>query len=277
MVTGKKRVGVSFDDAYRLFVDRGGPAARKVYDRWESRKDLRDAGVINFVKAFKHERLFAITRHEFDDVVKNTTHPLKQITPKNERDLKAIRLVENADVPWSFMQLFHGYVERDGLPTWQTFRMWIMGEGAPLLWAPYKEQLGFREADHATKQLIRDGTAWRLGNAYYSALREIDIIVSLGDAGLPVSYHLLADALFSVDFWRGNRFVSVYIENPQFKSLEGGGRKSRPEDIYRQPQFYCNDFEIQKQQVHGKYWPVAASTVAQIAAFLVRPEAEFKN
>jgi hypothetical protein len=264
-----KSPGVSFADAYRFFVEQGGDPAKEIYDKWEARADLREAGVVEFVKTFTHKRLFSIPRHEFDDVVKNSEHPLKRLSPKNERDLTAIKLVENANAPWSFMQLFHGFVEREGLPTWQKFRTWLMHEGASYLWAPYKEQLGFREADETKKQMIRDGTAWRLGNAYYSAQREIDIIISLRDAGLLVNYHLLADALFAVDFWRGNRLVSVYIANAQFKSVEGSGRKTRPENLYKPPQFACADFEVKKQQVHGHYWPVAATTVDKIAIFLV--------
>ena len=209
---------VSFDEAYSIFVDRGGDAAKDIYARWEARADLRAAGVVDFVKTFEHRRFFSISRDAFNDVVKHSEHPLRRLSPKNARDREAIRLVENANVPWSFMQLYHRFLEHDGLPTWQSLRTWLAGDGADYLWTPYRQQLGFEQSTDAEKQMIRDGTAWRLRNSYYSALREIDIMISLRDAGLPTKYHMLADALFAVDFWRENRLVSVFIDNEQFKS-----------------------------------------------------------
>ena len=170
------------------------------------------------------------------------------------------------------MQLFHRFLEHDGLPTWQSLCTWLAGDGADYLWTPYRQQLGFEQSTDAEKQMIRDGTAWRLGNSYYSALREIDIMISLRDAGLPMKYYMLADALFAVDFWRENRLVSVFIDNEQFKSIDGNGRKLRPERIFGSPQYYCRDFEIFKRRTFGNYWPVAKSTILSIADFLVESE-----
>jgi hypothetical protein len=277
MPSKRKRICVTFAQAYKRFVADADPGAENIFSRWENRQDLVKAGVVDFVKSFQHERLFAITRAEFDKVVKDTQHPLGRIDPKVERDLQGIRTVESASTPWSFMQLFHDYVERYGLPTWQQFREWLTGPRRDALWGPYEEQSGFLDADREKSTLIRIGMAWRLGNAYYSALREVDILITFGDAGFPVLYHLLPDALFAVDLWRYNRFASVYIPNAQFKSIEGAGRKVRPETIYSRPDFYCQDFPIQKQAVHGKYWPVAGTTIAKIAIFLSSPESDLSS
>ncbi len=277
MPSKPKRFRVTFAQAYKRFVSDAGPGAENTFSRWENREDLIKAGVVDFVKSFEHERLFAITRAEFDKVVKETQHPLGRIDPKVERDLKGIRMVEDASTPWSFMQLFHDYVERCGLPTWQQFHEWLTGPRRDALWGPYEEQSGLRGADPEKSSLIRTGMAWRLGNAYYSALREVDILISFGDADFPVLYHLLPDALFAVDLWRYNRFVSVYIPNAQFKNIDGTGRKVRPQKIYSKPDFYCRDFPIQKQSVHGKYWPVAGTTIAKIAIFLSLPESDLKS
>jgi hypothetical protein len=260
----------SFADAYSAFVENGGERAAGIYREWEMRADLRAAGVIDFVKGFTHERLYRIDRDELNRVVAQTKHPLRDIWPrKRKRDQEAVDLVADADVPWSFMQVFHMYLEAHGLPTWQAFRSFLAGDGIEYIWGPYKRQLNFdadpEDVEH--RSLVSDGTAWRLGNMYYSALREIDILVSLREKGIMANYHVLPDALFAADFWCGNRIASVYIQNPDFKSVDGSGRKGRPQEIFRDTRFTCRDFAIIKQKVAGHYWPVSSATVDKIAGF----------
>ena len=260
----------SFADAFEAFVEHGGERATSAYIEWEARKTLRAAGVVDFVKSFTHERLYRISRDDLNKVIDTTDHPLREIWPRrNKRDQEAVDLVADADVAWSFMQVFHMYVEAQGLPTWQAFRSFLVGDGLKYIWGPYKEQLEYDQQPLNLKHqaLVRDGTAWRLGNMYYSALREVDILISLGEQGIAAQYHVLADALFAVDFWCGSRLASVYIQNPDFKSVDGGGRKTRPQELFRNSHFTFCDFAIQKQKVSGKFWPVSARTIEDIARF----------
>ena len=72
---------------------------------------------------------------------------------------------------------------------------------------------------------------WRLGNAYYSMLRELYVLAVLRQAGLPVEYHVIADALFRVDFWVGDVVISLFVTNPEFRDATGAGRKELPSSI----------------------------------------------
>lgn len=263
---------VTFQNACDEIVSRANQSGLRRFADWESRSDLVQAGVVEFVKGFKHEVLFSITRDAFDDVVKNTKHPLGTIKPDEENYKPGIALVENLDTPWSFMQLFHKFVEeKKHLPTWQEFKKYLNGEAKPYLVGPYMKKLHYSAANAEKRSDIRIGLLWRLGNAYYSALREIDIMISLRDAGLQMKYHLLVDALFAVDLWRGSDMVSVFIPNARYKEVGDGGRKPRPEEYLPDSIFRCRNFAIAKQRVFGKYWPVSATTVAKIAIFLVAP------
>lgn len=224
---------VGYGEAYETFVEGGTAESKRKFNEWESRNDLNAAGVTDFVKGFSHRHLFEITREQFDEVAKSTTHPLKNISPDNPMDAAAIKLVEDLDTPWSFMQLFHDFIEtKKTLPTWQEFRAWICGEAKERLWVPYQEALALKQMDKVGKAFVGRGIAWRLRNAYYSALREVDILISLRDAGVPLKYHILADALYAVDFWSTNHLIGVYIPNARYKDDGHGGRKARPDLIF---------------------------------------------
>lgn len=267
-------MGVSYDEAYDAFVTRGTDLSREQFHEWETRQDLADAGVIDFVKGLTHEYLFTIPRNEFDRVVQTTEHPLSDVTPKDATDKAAIDLVANADTPWSFMQVFHDYLQtKKSVPTWQDLRRFITEEVPDRLWSPYQEQLDWNGRDARGRWFVGRGIRWRWGNMYYSALRELDILISLRDGGVPLKYHVLVDALFAVDFWRDDRLMSVYIPNPQYKDDAEGGRKRRPEVTFASSRFTHDNFIIEKRPVHGVYWPVAESTLNDIREFAtgIRP------
>lgn len=105
--------------------------------------------------------------------------------------------------------------------------------GRPPLWgeliecgeatAPLREMLGLR-ARRVVNQAVAAGHSqsdaqeamwWRLGNAYYSTLRELYVLAVLREAGFPVEYHVIADALFRVDFWLGDVVISLFVANAQ--------------------------------------------------------------
>lgn len=72
---------------------------------------------------------------------------------------------------------------------------------------------------------------WRVGNYYYSFLREIHVISVLRQRGIDVRFHPLADALFRVDAWSGHTALSLYVGNKEFKRGDEEGRKWRTEEI----------------------------------------------
>ncbi|MCO8127269.1 hypothetical protein NHL50_08615 [Acidimicrobiia bacterium EGI L10123] len=74
----------------------------------------------------------------------------------------------------------------------------------------------------------RFGSSQRVGNAYYSFLRELYVVALLRDRGVDARFHPLADALFRVDLWVDRTNVSLFIGNNLFRSSTTGC-KDRPE------------------------------------------------
>lgn len=72
---------------------------------------------------------------------------------------------------------------------------------------------------------------WRLGNAYYSTLRELYVLAVWRCMGQPVEYHVLADALFRADFWVEDTVISLFVINAQYRDGGGAGRKPHPAEI----------------------------------------------
>lgn len=259
---------VSYEETVEEFVTHGTTFSREQFAEWESKCRLIDSGVVSFVKGFTHEHLFSVSRAEFQRVTRETVHPLGNVNPKNSIDKQAIALVANVDTPWSFMQLFHDYVEtKKCVPTWQALKKWLTTDAKARLWEPYQEQLHWKKRDAKARHFAGRGIQWRWGNMYYSALRELDILIGLRDMEVQLKYHVLADALFAVDFWKQKRLVSVYIPHSQYKDDQEGGRKRRPEVTFAGSSFEYGNFPIRKRKDFGVYWPVAAETLNDIAQF----------
>lgn len=72
---------------------------------------------------------------------------------------------------------------------------------------------------------------WRVGNAYYSFLREIYTVVELRSQGVDLRVHPLADALFRVDAWVGSKALSLRVGNEKFRKGGDGGRKVPTEKL----------------------------------------------
>jgi hypothetical protein len=68
---------------------------------------------------------------------------------------------------------------------------------------------------------------WRIGNFYYSFLREQWVHAYLRGRGITLLQHPLADALYGVDGWIDDTVISLFIGNDEFRS-GSGGRKQPP-------------------------------------------------
>ncbi len=78
---------------------------------------------------------------------------------------------------------------------------------------------------------------WRIGNYYYSFLREIHLLSILRETGLDLLFHPLADALFRVDAWLGDLVLSLYVGNARYRTVTGTGRKLAAREIRIQPRW----------------------------------------
>lgn len=88
------------------------------------------------------------------------------------------------------------------------------------------------QRDKHKEPLAKSAVRWRIGNAYYSFLREQYAISVMRSEGIEVQQHPLADALFRVDCWVANTNIDLYVTNPRFRSKEENtGRKIKSADL----------------------------------------------
>ena len=190
-------------------------------------------------QAITSRAIYAITPRDVEDACAETRHALSWPTDRGGAGLR--RSVADAVGPvadWhpKFPIVHSLYLATEQLgrpPLWdELIAMW-RGNG------PLRHMVGL-PARRAVSAAIADGYSpadaeeamwWRLGNAYYSLLRELYVLAVLRDAGVPAEYHVLADALFRVDLWAGETVISLFVENERYKDASGAGRKLLPRSI----------------------------------------------
>lgn len=259
-----------FEEFKAAIVARGGARARESLSDWLARADRNPAylPVRKWVTGHAHGALFglgldevwAVTRHP-DDAIR-TGHALGDLRWRAE-----YKAADNFNTPWALQYLLHGLMEKLGrLPRWEDFRAFLKGDEARHChFGPFERRF-LADADPATARLLLEGYRWRVGNAYYSFLREVDLMTRLRlEHGLDVRYHVLADAQFKVDFWVGNVLVAVFIKNPRFR--EGAaGRKDRVEDLMDVSAFRTLALELEAPTTKGRAALVPPHEVARAAA-----------
>jgi hypothetical protein len=174
---------------------------------------------------------------------------------------------------FAFTHVLHLAVEHTGkLPTFDEFRAFCREDsvGRQTLWDPATEMLG-RVAAGSGRSLVRDAIRWRIGNAYYSFLREVYVLASLRGSGVPVEVHPLADALFRVDLWVEDVNVSLYIGNAMFR-FGTAGRKDRPDDLLgdSEPPFRFHGIQLETQDRFGQVHLPSRERIEQSATELVK-------
>jgi hypothetical protein len=113
-------------------------------------------------------------------------------------------------------------------PLWHELReFWRSDDQAQLmLGLPARQCVGQAIRAGALQHDAEEAMWWRLGNAYYSCLREMYVLAVLREAGVPAQYHVIADALFRADFWAGDTIISLYVANAKFRDGAGGRKRS---------------------------------------------------
>lgn len=118
--------------------------------------------------------------------------------------------------------VLHYALEKHGRPfTYQEFRYFCESDaaGQQMLW-----ESAMRAITEAAEHGMALARAWmrRIGNFYYSFMRELVVRAELRERSVDLEMHPLADALFRVDAWSGRTVVGLYIGNRAFRDGPAG-------------------------------------------------------
>lgn len=248
---------VDFEQFRKDIIIPGGDKAEKSYRTWLARgngnTDYDDIQAL--VHGFRHDFLYAITVEELErvtldrDPTVRTGHALSDIDPKRE----CIRAVDDFNTPWAMQYLLHGFLERHRrIPRWEDFERFFKGAAKLRYYEPFKARFGYDRLSADEIHRFERALQWRIGNAYYSCLREIDLITRLRrEYDLPVRYHMLADVQFKIDIWCENVLIAVYIKNERYRDGEDG-RKVRLSDMLDVSNFQMLEIELEAPRRFGR-------------------------
>jgi hypothetical protein len=203
--------------------------AETVYRAW--REDPRRRQVVPVVMAHRVRTVYALGAGDVTEVCKRTEHALGDV---RRADGEAVRAIVNWHPDFAFTHMFHFCMEKsERVPTYQEFRQFTQTDplGQEMLGSPSRAAVAeaVRRGENAAR--ARAAMRWRVGNAYYSFLREIYTAVELRERGVDLRMHPLADALFRVDGWVGSTALSLRIGNAEFRKGENQGRKTPAEKM----------------------------------------------
>lgn len=264
---------VGMGELHADIVGPGGALAARTLADWMDRPRTKGIGyeaVQEFVLGVNHSVLHSMTVSSVEAATRwgkediEGRHALGDV-----RKHEQIKEVEDFQTPWTFNYIGHLLLQRNGrLPTWSEFDAFLRGEGLALYYGPFRETFGIDRMHGRPLELRRWERAlrWRVGKGYYSFLREADLLTRLRqEFGLPIRYHVLADALFRVDMWCGKVLVAVNIRNEVYKG-DGAGRKKEPSDVMDSSGFAFLRLELDTDADFGMAKLVSEAEVARSAA-----------
>jgi hypothetical protein len=234
------------------------------------RADPSKVDVVPRVESHTVSVLYEQTRGDVISVCKRTEHALGEVTKREITNVEAVRDWHPA---FAFTHVLHFAVEALGaLPTFEQFRNYCREDpiGRATLWEPAQEMVSVA-ARRVGSRVARDAMRWRIGNAYYSFLREVFVLAVLRERSVDVQVHPLADALFRVDLWVNDINVSLFIGNELFRAGDDG-RKDRPEQLLgdASPPFRFHSIQLRTQHRFGVVHLPTLSDVQHAAAELAR-------
>lgn len=210
--------------------------------------------VVPHVLAHQASTIYALTPGDVEHVCLSTEHALGEV---RRTAAESVRAIVDWHPAFAFTHTFHFALESmKRLPTWQQFRAFVSDDprGREMLWRPAQQMIDQVSSapDGPSRATATDSMRWRVGNAYYSFLREIYVVTHLRDAGLDVRMHPLADALFRVDFWCGRTACSLLVKNAKFHK-DGHGRKLPTSELLSgaAPRFRFHKIQLERASRFG--------------------------
>lgn len=230
-------------DVVRYFA--AGRAARNELEKWRR----KTPEVVERVMAHVAATPYRVGSEEVSRF--RTGHPLRQIASE-----AAYRetVIQNWRPDFAMVHLFHFCLEaHGGLFSYEEFRRFCASDNAGIAFSQQAQRTLQKlvELDGHDEEKTKHAMTWRVGNAYYSFLREIYLVATLREAGFDARIHPLADALFRVDAWCGTATVEMYVANPRFKQGDTGRKPKTAKYLEDQGRFRFVRLEMDPQHSYG--------------------------
>jgi len=251
---------IGYEECQRELLANANAAGKTAHERWLTRFDLKEA-VIPFVQGFKHEKLFTFAMSDYERVVKESGHALGNVQSGEQ-----IKGIEDYNTPFALQHLFHDLIETKGiLPTWEQYSTWMKTEAKSRYLGPLMAHFGYRELDTAGRLRLGRAIQWRLGKFYYSAMREIELMLKVKEVhGVQMRYHLLADVLLRVDFWHGKTLICVWFSNPKYRTQDAG-RKVAAKTYFDDGSDDINIINVEiERQGYGNFWRASNDSIQRL-------------
>ncbi|MEO3786883.1 hypothetical protein ABGB12_26455 [Actinocorallia sp. B10E7] len=223
-------------------------ATEEEFSSWKKDRN-RCNTVVPHVLGHKTKVLYRVTPADIDRIRKNKDPRNHALGDIKRREGEMVGSIVDWEPDYAVTHVLHYALEEIGeVFTWQHFQSFCEEDpkAREMLWMPAIEKV--EEAKRAGWSYVQAHNAmrWRIGNFYYSFIREVHLVASLRMHEVDVRSHPLADALFRVDAWWDRTILSLYIGNRKFKGGGSRGRKKRPEDLLRNaiPGFSFRSIEL---------------------------------
>ncbi|MFC7757541.1 hypothetical protein ACFQY4_05365 [Catellatospora bangladeshensis] len=187
------------------------------------------------------------------EVCRRTGHALGNV---KSAEVEALPQIADWNPPFAFTFVLHHLTERSrSVPTWDEFRVFFRHDpvGRLMLGRPIDDAKARSIEQGLPASIVDDALRWRVGNAYYSFLRELWLLVRLREHGIPLQIHPLADAVFKVDAWFGRIALNIYIRNAHYRDDEHG-RKVATKSVLQgaDPAFLVENVRLERARKFGK-------------------------
>lgn len=242
-------------------IHRGGSKASSTLDRWIGRKSKNSQyeAVQNHVFAHDHEVLYGLDYDQVRDICSGPDHKRTQHAIADISFREALPQADDFNVPFALEFMLHYFLETQGaLYRWNDFYEWFRSpsRGGPAYYNLFLKAYG---KDGQLSYPLERALQLRIGNAYYSFLREVEFFTRIRSKhGIDLKYHMLADVLYRIDFWHENTIINLFVGNSRFRS-GNKGRKKRTDQFLEVNNFAVLDVEIESKRVFGRPWLISGN------------------
>lgn len=245
----------------------GGVAASDRLRRWNERRRTPEwRPVKKFLVGIRHDALHNLSLEDVQAAVDSTEHAIEEIRPAQG----TYAGISDFCPPFAMEYLFHDCLEDLGrTPLWQDIKTYLFERKRdryvePFL-AKYRIASGSRDARLDSPYFI--ALKYRVGNAYYSFIREVHLMTVLRRKyGLDVRYHVFADVEYKSDLVAGDVLVALYVPNGRYRDGADGRKTSI---ATANPSRKTLSVTLAVRKDFGKPWLVTDEAIKDIAEKLM--------